>query len=104
MLSRLKDGRTNIYVSSATAWEITIKSGLGKLRSPENLEEVLKASRFKPLSITMTHALTVAKLPGHHFDPFDRILVAQAMAEKLSLVTSDSKIHQYDVRLIDPTK
>jgi PIN domain nuclease of toxin-antitoxin system len=96
------DGHNIVYVSAATAWEISIKRALGKLRIPESdyLDE-LRLHRFTPLSITTEHALAVEKLPPHHKDPFDRMLIAQALEEKLTFVTRDQRLKAYDVRLIE---
>ena len=96
------DGHNIVYVSAATAWEISIKLILIKLRIPESdyLEE-LRLHRFMPLSITTEHALAVENLPPHHKDPFDRMLIAQAQEEKLALVTRDLRIKAYDVQVIE---
>jgi PIN domain nuclease of toxin-antitoxin system len=89
-----------VFVSSATAWEIAIKRALGKLRVPTNYQEGLRRYRFTPLDISTEHALAVERLPDHHSDPFDRLLVAQARLERLALVTADRRIQAYDVRVI----
>jgi len=96
------DGHNVVFVSAATAWEITIKKALGKLQAPSGdyLEE-LKRHRFTPLDITAEHALAVERLPMHHADPFDRILVAQAQIERLTLVTRDSRILAYSIQTIE---
>ena len=96
------DGHNIVYVSAATAWEISIKRAIGKLKIPESdyLEE-LKLHRFMPLSITTEHALVVENLPPHHKDPFDRMLIAQAQEENLAFVTRDPRIKAYDVRIIE---
>ena len=96
------NGTNIVYVSAATAWEISIKRANGKLTIPESdyLEE-LRVHRFMPLSITTEHALAVENLPPHHKDPFDRMLIAQAQEEKLTLVTRDQRIKKYDVRIIE---
>ncbi|MEM7117383.1 MAG: type II toxin-antitoxin system VapC family toxin [Chloroflexota bacterium] len=95
------DGRNVVFVSAATAWEIAIKRGLGKLDVPQGdyLGE-LHAHRFTPLDIKTEHTLAVEFLPMHHKDPFDRLLIAQAQIEKLTLVTRDPKIMAYDVSVI----
>lgn len=95
------NGNNIVFVSAATAWEISIKRALGKLRTPagDYLEE-LRRHRFTPLDITSEHALAVEGLPPHHADPFDRMLVAQAQIEGLTLITHDSRIQAYDVRTI----
>jgi PIN domain nuclease of toxin-antitoxin system len=94
----ITDGRNVVFVSAATAWEIVIKKALGKLRAPagDYLEE-LRRHRFTPLDITTEHALAVENLPPHHADPFDRMLVAQAQVEKLTLVTRDERLLAYAV-------
>ena len=96
------DGHNVVFVSAATAWEISIKRAIGKIKTPESdyLEE-LRLHRFTPLSITTEHALAVENLPPHHKDPFDRMLIAQAQKEKLTLITRDPRIKAYDVRMIE---
>lgn len=94
-------GKNVVFVSAVTAWEIAIKRGLGKLNVPTgNYLEELRLHRFTPLDISTTHALAVETLPLYHKDPFDRLLVAQAQIEKLTLVTRDTKVMAYDVRTI----
>jgi PIN domain nuclease of toxin-antitoxin system len=96
------DGRNVVYVSTATAWEIAIKRAIGKLKTPKgNYLEELRLHRFTPLNITTEHALAVEELPHHHKDPFDRMLIAQAQAENLTLITRDPRLSLYDVRLIE---
>lgn len=94
-----------VWVSSATVWEIAIKSRGGKLRLRDPLAawmpEALEQRGFKPLNVTITHAIAVASLPAHHTDPFDRLLIAQAQLEDLTIVTSDSAFEDYDVKLLD---
>ena len=86
-----------MLVSAAVAWEITIKRQLGKLEAPDDLEAALEEERFQNLPITVRHALAVADLPAIHADPFDRIQVAQARLEGLTIVTRDGTIPRYDV-------
>lgn len=96
------DGQNIVYVSAATAWEISIKRGIGKLKIPnEDYLEELKLHRFTPLNITTEHALAVEKLPLHHRDPFDRMLIAQAREERLTVITRDRRFSLYDVKLIE---
>lgn len=96
------DGYNIVYVSAATAWEISIKRTIGKLNIPQSdYFEELRLHRFTPLNITTEHALAVENLPTHHKDPFDRMLVAQAQEEKLVLVTRDRRMNAYDVRIIE---
>lgn len=97
----ITDGRNVVFVSAATAWEITIKKALGKLRAPtDSYLEELRHHRFTPLDITSQHALAVETLPIHHSDPFDRLLVAQAQVERLTLVTRDARLQAYAVPII----
>lgn len=93
----IADPRSTVFVSAATAWEIAIKQALGKLDAPSDLERQVEVNRFDPLSITIGHAYAAGTLPRHHDDPFDRMLVAQAMAEQLTLVTRDVRIPLYGV-------
>ena len=94
------DPQHQVFVSVATAWEIAIKKALGKLTSPDNLPEVLVACRFEVLPITLSHALLSGALPRHHDDPFDRMLVAQAMLEDLTFMTRDSRIPAYGISIL----
>lgn len=97
----ITDGRNVVFVSAATAWEIAIKKTLGKLRAPtDSYLTELQRHRFTPLDITSEHALAIEALPLHHADPFDRMLVAQAQIEKLTLVTRDPQLRDYDVPII----
>ena len=89
-----------VYVSAATAWEIGIKVSLGKLEFRGDLEEHLHLNSFLPLHVTVAHAVAAGKLPRHHGDPFDRLLVAQASLESLTLVTADPHLKTYDVRVM----
>ena len=97
----ISDGKNHVFVSAAAAWEMVIKSTLGKLDIPSNLEAALIANRFEPLPITIPHSLAVANLPHHHNDPFDRLLIAQAKVEGLTLVTGDEQIKKYDVAIME---
>lgn len=96
------DGNHVVFVSAATAWEISIKKAIGKLKVPDGdyLDE-LRLHRFTPLDITTEHALAVENLPFHHKDPFDRMLIAQAQVEKLTLVSHDPRMKAYAVQIID---
>ena len=93
------------YASAASVWEIAIKVGLGKLDLPRNvatwLPRELYESGMTPLPITADHAARVEALPLHHRDPFDRLLIAQALAENLTLVTADARFAAYGVRLLE---
>jgi len=87
-------------VSAATAWEISIKRATGKLTAPADLEAQIGASRFDPLPITTRHALAAGALPRHHDDLFDRMLVAQAIVERLTIVTRDARVGLYGVDVL----
>lgn len=90
-----------VFVSAASAWEIAIKKSIKKLETPDDLVEQINAKNFQPLAITIEQALAVEKLPMHHQDPFDRILIAQAQCLNLTIVTRDLKFNSYDVDLIN---
>lgn len=93
----------DIFISSVTAWELAIKSHSGKLEIPkvlDGLESKLADEGFFTLAISMRHALRAGALPNHHKDPFDRMLIAQAQAEDLSLISNDSMFDHYGVRRI----
>ena len=96
----LKDPRNRIFVSVATAWEISIKQKKGKLPLKTTLEECFRKSNFEILEIKLPHILQLENLPTYHKDPFDRILVAQAIVEKLMIITEDGKIKKYDVSVL----
>lgn len=94
------DPSTEVLVSAATAWEIAIKRAAGRLEAPDNLLDALDASGFGTLAITAFHTIAAGNLPPHHADPFDRMLVAQARAEELTLVSVDTRIAAYDVGVL----
>ena len=96
----IKDGENSIFVSAATAWEISIKQGLGKLKAPANLEEVLASNSFQPLPIFLQHGLVAGALPRHHDDPFDRMLIAQAQTDQLTIITHDLRMEPYGVSIL----
>jgi PIN domain nuclease of toxin-antitoxin system len=100
----MADPLNDVFVSAASAWEIALKSSLGKLTIPPDIATWLPAqlatARMTPLPISVFHAATVARLPLHHSDPFDRLLIAQAAADKLTIITRDAQFEQYDVRLV----
>ena len=89
-----------VFVSAATAWEAAIKASLGRLELPDTIEAGVLASGFEKLLITFSHAERAAALPPHHRDPFDRMLIAQAQAEGLTLVTRDRLLQPYDVEIL----
>lgn len=93
-------GENLVFVSAVSIWEIRIKQSLGKLEVPDDFADVLNSQSFNHLDITAAHAHAVGNLPMHHRDPFDRMLIAQAIAEKMSLVTSDVAFDRYQISLI----
>jgi PIN domain nuclease of toxin-antitoxin system len=96
----LIDDEPEVYVSAATVWEIAIKQAIGKLKEPTDLPERVRDSEFRELPIAFTHAIQAGRLPPIHRDPFDRMLVAQARAAELTLVTHDEMIQRYDVPVL----
>ena len=94
-------GRGNLYLSAASIWEIAIKRRLGKLVVPENVADVAVGAGCRQLPISWAHADAAAALPAHHSDPFDRMLIAQAQLEGLTVLSSDSRFKAYDIDLID---
>lgn len=95
----------SVHVSAASAWELAIKYRLGKLKTREPIDRwlpaALESSGFLTLNVTLLHAIHVGTLPDHHADPFDRLLVAQAVLDELTIVTSDAAFESYDVRTLD---
>jgi PIN domain nuclease of toxin-antitoxin system len=94
------NGKNRVFISAATVWEMSIKQALGKLYVPDNLQQELEQHRFTTLDINFEHAKLAGSLPNIHKDPFDRMLVAQAKIEKLTLISNDRYISQYEVRLL----
>ena len=93
----IRDRSHNIYLSSASFWEMAVKQSIGKLTLPHNLLETLTIEGFKSLPILPQEALGVADLPMIHQDPFDRLIIVQAKLHDLILITADEKIIQYPV-------
>jgi PIN domain nuclease of toxin-antitoxin system len=93
-------GATVVYVSAATAWELGLKVALGKLRIPEPIEDGVADSGFLELPVAFRHTKAAAALPPVHRDPFDRMLVAQAQQEGLTLVTHDEVLTAYGIALL----
>jgi PIN domain nuclease of toxin-antitoxin system len=89
--------RNEIYISAATVWELAIKAVAGRLDLPTDLAARALREGVRPLPIDLEHAADAAALPGHHRDPFDRMLVAQARRESMTLVTADEAIARYEV-------
>lgn len=93
------DTEVDVFVSAASVWELAIKQALGKI-GPVDLPEQVAGSELQELPITSRHALTAGRLPSLHRDPFDRMLVAQAQCEGLTLVTRASEIQKYAVSVL----
>jgi PIN domain nuclease of toxin-antitoxin system len=96
----ITDSKNIIFVSAVTAWEISIKKVLGKLDAPDDLEVALQANNFQELPITIKDGLTLEKLPLYHKDPFDRMLISQAINYDLTILSRDTKFNLYSVKLI----
>ncbi|HUZ54128.1 MAG TPA: type II toxin-antitoxin system VapC family toxin [Streptosporangiaceae bacterium] len=94
------DHEPDIHISAATGWEVSIKQAIGKLAEPADLPERIRGSGFRELPISVDHAIAAGRLPPLHRDPVDRMLVAQARCEDLTLVTRDPRCQQYDVAIL----
>ena len=94
------DEEVDVFVSAATIWEVAIKQRLGKITAPSDLPERIRDSELANLPITSDHAIAAGRLPLIRRDPFDRMLVAQAQTERLTLVTRDKSLHEYQVPLL----
>ena len=97
----IADAENLVFVSAATAWEISVKRAKGKLIAPGDVEDWLDANGFIELPIEIAHAARAGELPPHHSDPFDRMLVAQAELEGHILVTADAEIPRYGIKTLD---
>lgn len=98
---RIEQGRNRVFVSLASFWELAVKHSAGRLETTRPLdvlfEDALELHGFEPLDVGMRHAMRLAKLPDLHGDPFDRMLVAQAIEERCTLVTRDRALRSYPV-------
>ena len=103
-LAQLEDPQHELFLSAASAWEIAIKCAMGKLglTAPPSryVPERMVLSGTSPLPVLPVHALAVAELPDHHRDPFDRLLIAQAQHESMTLVTRDRKLEPYGIPIL----
>ncbi|MGY4909203.1 type II toxin-antitoxin system VapC family toxin [Micromonospora aurantiaca (nom. illeg.)] len=90
----------DVFLSPVSLWEITVKQQAGKLSGPPDLAERVRDMGFRELPVTHDHAITAGRLPPHHRDPFDRMLVAQAITENLTLATRDASIPLYEVDVL----
>ena len=93
----LADPANDVRVSTASVWEIAIKRGLGRLEAPADLPDHIAAQGFGWLPVGADHAWRVGELPPHHRDPFDRLLVAQALSERMAIVSADACFGAYGV-------
>ncbi|MFC6015353.1 type II toxin-antitoxin system VapC family toxin [Plantactinospora solaniradicis] len=94
------DHEPDVHVSAASVWEAAIKQSIGKLKEPADLPERIRDSGFRELPVSSDHAIVAGRLPPIHRDPFDRILVAQARCENLTLVSRDPEVRKYDVPIL----
>ena len=100
MRTAIAEPQTSVAVSAASAWEMAIKAARGKLRIPEDLAEEMERQGFEGLPVTVEDGLAAGALPRHHDDPFDRMLIAQARVEGLTLVSEGAAFAAYGVRLL----
>jgi PIN domain nuclease of toxin-antitoxin system len=96
----MTDGSNRILLSAAVVWEIAIKRTLGKLSVPEEYLSLLLDAGVQPLAVSVRHAAAVEHLPPHHRDPFDRMLISQAIVEGGAIVSRDEALRPYEVTLI----
>ena len=96
----IEDEQSAVFISAVTGVELSTKKSLGRLDAPDDLSEQMEAFSFEELPVTLAHGFEAGRLPWHHKDPFDRILVAQARCEDLTLVTSDRILSEYDVQTL----
>jgi PIN domain nuclease of toxin-antitoxin system len=99
-MDAIEDEANDVFVSVVSAWEIEIKAAKGRLKAPSDIQAALAAQGFQPLAIAMHHVYSVESLPRYHRDPFDRMIVAQAHLEGMTIVTSDSEIRRYPVSVL----
>ena len=101
----LESSEHQLLLSAASSWEIAIKSALGKLSlgrdATDFVPEMMERTGVRGLAVEHVHALAVTSLPHHHGDPFDRLLIAQSMLERLTIVTADRAFARYDVEVIE---
>jgi PIN domain nuclease of toxin-antitoxin system len=89
-----------VLLSAAVAWEVAIKRSLGKLEAPDDFAPTLLRAGARPLSMSIDHAAAVGRLPWHHRDPFDRMLLAQATVERAAIVSGDTALAPYGVPVV----
>lgn len=96
----IADPKNQVYVSAVSTWEISIKRALGKLQAPDDMSTIVEEEGFIPLAISLYHGDQAGQLADLHKDPFDRMLIAQAQAEGLIIITHDEAVTQYPVRVM----
>ena len=96
----IAEGTNLVFVSATVIWEIRIKQSLGKLKIPKDFKNILDQQPFEMLAITSEHAHAVGNLPSYHRDPFDRMLIAQAKVEELTVVTRDIHFKKYKIPIL----
>jgi PIN domain nuclease of toxin-antitoxin system len=99
-LAAVEDPGNEVFVSAVSPWEIEIKRAKGRLKAPEDVIGAIGRAGFSHLAMTAEHGVAAGRLPPHHRDPFDRMLVAQAQFEGLTIVTGDAKIARYQVAVL----
>ena len=99
-IDALEDEGSDVFVSIVSPWEMAIAKARGKMDPPDDLEMQLKQQRFTLLPILLRHTQAIGAMPHHHRDPFDRMLIAQAQVDGLTIVTSDRKLREYPVSLL----
>lgn len=99
-VKEILDADTEVFLSTVSIWEIVIKQAIGKLDGPVDLAERTRRCGFQDLEIRADHAIEVAALPMLHRDPFDRMLIAQARREGLTIISRDGNIRRYPVRVL----
>jgi PIN domain nuclease of toxin-antitoxin system len=99
----IRDAGNLVFVSAASASEIAVKRAAGRLEAPGDISEWIDQNSFGDLPIEVEHAVVSTELPPHHADPFDRLLVAQAQLEDMTLVAHDHELEKYDIARIDAT-
>jgi PIN domain nuclease of toxin-antitoxin system len=93
-------GENEVFVSVISPWEVAIKRSKKRLRAPDDLGDAVEAHRFQLLPVLLRHTKAIDSLPNHHGDPFDRMLIAQAIIDGLTLVTSDRAMRRYPVAML----
>jgi PIN domain nuclease of toxin-antitoxin system len=97
---KIRDEANDVLVSVVSVWEIGVKRAKRRLDMPGDLEAMISAKKFDPLPLALRHAMAIEGLPHQHHDPFDRMLIAQAQVENLTLVTSDREMQRYPISVL----